>query len=160
MACSKVSINFYYYDTMYLLSCHYPYTWISHYLQVPKGQGQQLGHLTGIQYLVQYQAQIRLSGCVWNLPTNQSINERQFSAENSPGTTSLTKWACNPPRRKITLQREENRKLFIIPVWTIKSLSGIPILPTLSWWVILKSCDNVLTEIAMILFLPFSFLFF
>lgn len=64
MACSKVSLNFYYYDRRYLLSCHYPYTWISHYLQVPEGQGQQLRRLTGIQHSVQYQAQIRLSGRV------------------------------------------------------------------------------------------------
>lgn len=50
--------------------------------------------------------------------------------------TSLTKWTCNPQRRKITLEREENT--FITPVWTVKSLSGILILPTLTWWVILK----------------------
>lgn len=140
MACSKVSLNFYYYDRMYLLSCHYPYTWIAHYLQVPEGQGQQLRHLTGIQHSVQWivipwHRLDSVDACKIYQQINQWM-KGSFLLKILQVITSLTKWTCNPQRRKITLEREENT--FITPVWTVKSLSGILILPTLTWWVILK----------------------
>lgn len=79
MACSKVSINFHYDDKMYLLSYYHSSTWISHSPQVSEGQGQHLQHLIGIQHLVKYQAHTTCNGCSWNLPTNESMNEGQFS---------------------------------------------------------------------------------